>query len=125
MGARASSTAFDIVRSVGTVLPDVDATTRYDGAPTLTLRGCFLAGLATHPSAEPDSLVVRMEPDERDLLLADAPETYYVTDHYRPYPVVLARLARLDRVALKDLLTVSWRLTLPKSRRRRRPRRAG
>jgi hypothetical protein len=33
--------------------------------------------------------------------------TYYVTDSYRPYhPVVLVRLAHLDRDALHDLLTV-------------------
>jgi hypothetical protein len=34
-----------------------------------------------------------------------------VTDYYAPYPVVLVRLPRVDRAALKDLLSVSWRLT--------------
>jgi hypothetical protein len=43
--------------------------------------------------------------------LEDSPETYYVTDHYRGYPVVLVRLSRLDQEALHDLLSVSWRLT--------------
>ena len=54
-----------------------------------------MAGLATHQSAEPDTLVVRVDFDERELLLEDAPETYYVTDYYRKYPLVLVRLSRV------------------------------
>ena len=79
---------FNIVRSVGLSLPDVEDGTRYDGSPVLRLGGCFMAGLATHRSAEPDTLVVRVDFDERELLLQDAPDTYYVTDDYRKYPVV-------------------------------------
>ena len=70
-----------------------------------------------HRSAEPETLVVRMGLDERALLLEDAPETYYVTDYYEPYPVVLVRLSRVDREALTDLLSVSWRLTVAKNRK--------
>jgi hypothetical protein len=46
-----------------------------------------------HASAEPDTLVVRAAFEEREGLLEDAPDTYYVTDYYRRYPVVLVRLA--------------------------------
>lgn len=77
-----------------------------------------MAALAMHPSAEPDSLVVRMNPTDREALLEDAPETYYVTDHYERHPVVLARLSHLDTDALHDLLSVSRRLTLAKARKR-------
>ena len=111
--------AFARVRSVGLALPGVEAATRYDGSPLLKMCGCFMAGLATHASAEPDTLVVRSNDDEREWLLEDAPDTYYVTDYYRKYPVVLARLSRLDRGALRDLLKVSWRLTVTKARPRR------
>jgi hypothetical protein len=107
---------FETVRALGLTLPDVEAATKYDGTPVLKMRGCFMAGLATHPSAEPDTLVVRMGVEEREWLLADAPDTYYVTDYYRKYPVVLTRLSRLDRDALGDLLSVSWRLTFAKVR---------
>jgi hypothetical protein len=84
-------------------LPDVEATTKYDGSPVLKLNGCFMAGLATHPSAEPDTLVVRVGCEEREWLIADAPETYYLTDYYRSYPLLLVRLSRVDRDALHDL----------------------
>ena len=103
--------AFDMVRTVGLALPDVEATTKYDGSPVLKLGGSFMAGLATHPSAEPDTLVVRAGYEERDLLIEDAPETYYLTDYYRPYPLVLVRLSRIEPDALRDLLSVSWRMT--------------
>ena len=112
--------AFDTVRAVGLALPDVEATTKYDGSPVLKVGGCFMAGLATKGSAEPDTLVVRVSFQEREWLLQDAPDTYYLTDYYRSHPVVLVRLSRIDRDALRDLLSVSWRLTLPKARRRAR-----
>ncbi len=110
------SNAFEAVKTVGLALPDVEATTKYDGSPVLKVGGSFMAGLATHRSAEPETLVVRVDVEERARLIEDAPEIYYVTDYYRPYPVVLARLAQLDRDALRDLLSVSRRLALAKTR---------
>lgn len=109
--------SFATVRAIGLTMDGVEAATSYDGSPRLKCRGVFMAGLATHPSAEPNSLVVRSEFDDRELLLEDAPETYYVTDYYEKYPVVLARLDRLTDEALRDLLAVSRRLSLAKARR--------
>lgn len=107
-----------MVRAVGLTLPGVEAATKYDGSPVLKRSGAFMAGLATHQSAEPGTLVVRADLEERELLLEDAPETYYLTDYYRRYPLVLVRLARIDRDALRDLLSVSWRLTAEKAGKR-------
>lgn len=104
--------AFDRVRAIGLRLQGVEADTRYDGSPVLRLHGVFMAGLASHPSAERDTLVVRMSAEERGWLLEDAPETYYVTEYYRPHPVVLVRLSGMDADGLRDLLTTSRRLTL-------------
>jgi len=112
--------AFDIVRTIGLQLPGVEATTKYDGSPVLKLDGIFMAGLAMHPSAEPDTLVVRSELDDREALVEDAPETYYLTDYYRSYPLVLVRLKRVEPDALRELLSVSWRMTRSKTHRRRR-----
>jgi hypothetical protein len=57
-----------------------EAVTKYDGSPVLKVGGCFMAGLATHCSAEPETLVVRITFDERERLLEDAPDTYYLTE---------------------------------------------
>jgi len=113
---RNSSRAFEVVKEVGLALPGVEATVRYDGSPVLKVQGIFVAGLATHPTAEAETLVVRYGMDDREWLLEDAPETYYVTDYYRKYPLVLVRLSRVDRAALADLLSVSRSLALAKTR---------
>jgi hypothetical protein len=111
--------AFDVVKELGCSLPNVEATTRYDGAPVLKAHGVFMAGLAMHESAEPDTLVVRAEFEEREGLLEDAPDMYYVTDYYRRYPVVLVRLSFLNRDVLRELLAGSWRMTVEKRRKGR------
>ena len=65
------------------------------GKLALKVRGKLLACLAIHKSAEPESLVVRIDLEQRAGLLEEAPETYYITDHYRNYPAVLVRLSRI------------------------------
>ena len=111
---------FDRVRAIGLALPGVESATKYDGSPVLRWGGAFVAGMATHTSAEPGTLVVRMDVDDRVHLLDEASETYYVTDYYRKYPLVLVRLAHVDDDALRDLLAGSRTLTLGKGRPRRR-----
>ena len=111
---------FEAVRTIGLALPDVEAAVKYDGSPVLKVGGSFMAGLATHRSAEPDTVVVRIDLEQRAYLLDEAPLTYYVTDYFRRYPVVLVRLSRIDQDALRDVLSVSWHLALAKARRRGR-----
>ena len=116
---------FDTVRKIGLALPDVEEGTMY-GSPALKVRGKLLACLAIHKSAEPGSLAVRIDFDQRVGLLAEGPETYYLTDHYRNYPVVLVRLSRIRIDQLRDLLGAAWRfVTSQKSRTVSRPARAG
>jgi len=111
---------FAAVKAAGLALPGVVCDTKYDGSPRLVLGGCFMAGMATHPSAEAHSLVVRVDLEERTLLLDEAPDTYYVTDYYRKHPVVLVHLSRIEHDALHDLLAMSRQLTALKRGRRRR-----
>jgi hypothetical protein len=108
---------FDDVKAVGLTLPDVEVEIKYDGSPVLKAGGSFMAGIATDESAEADTLVVRCEFDDRALFLEEAPETYYVTDYYERHPVVLVRLTELNDDALRDLLSVSHKMALKKSRR--------
>lgn len=109
--------AFAPVKQIGLSMPDVEAAIKYDGSPVLKAGGVFMAGIATDESAEADSLVVRCEFDDRELMLEDAPDTYYVTDYYSRYPVVLVRLSEVTDDALRDLLSVSRKMALEKSRR--------
>jgi len=106
---------FAPVRAIGLTLPGVEAVTKYDGSPVLKVNGRFMAGLATHESAEADSLVVRCDVESRELMIEDAPDTYYLTDYYRSYPLILVRLSHVTRDALRDLLSVSRRMALEKA----------
>jgi len=117
---QAAADRFDLVKEIGLKMPDVKVAIRYDGSPVLKAAGVFMAGIATDESAEADSLVVRCDLDDRDLLLEDAPEIYYVTEFYERHPVVLGRLSLLDEDALRDLLSVSHALAMEKSGPRRR-----
>jgi hypothetical protein len=40
----------------------------------------------------------------RDVMLEAEPKLFYITDHYKSFPYLLARLSRLDKATLKDLL---------------------
>src|SRR5262245_57403975 len=99
---------FDVVREIALTLPDVEESTIH-GAPSLKVRGRLLTCPALHRSAEPNSLAVRIDIDERTELLAAEPGVYYVTDHYVNYPMVLVRLSCIERKALRDLLEKAWR----------------
>lgn len=108
---------FDTVREIGLALPGAEEGTTY-GSPALKVGGKMFACVAIHKSAEPGSLAVRVDFDERDELMAADPETYYLTDHYVNYPVILVRLSRVHRDALRGLLVMAHRFV---ATRRRRP----
>ena len=107
---------FDVVREIGLGLADVEESTMY-GSLALKVRGNLLACMAINKSAEPGSLGVRIDFDQRDTLLAEAPETYYVTDHYVNYPMVLVRLSQIRIDELRDLLTAAWKFVTSQKKR--------
>jgi len=76
---------FDMVKAVALGLNGVEAATKRDGTPVLKVGGSYMAGMAAHVSAEPDTLVVRIGMEARRLFLEEAPETYYLTDYYRKH----------------------------------------
>jgi hypothetical protein len=40
----------------------------------------------------------------REVMLEAEPKLFYITDHYKSFPVILARLSALDKKTLKELL---------------------
>jgi hypothetical protein len=98
-------------------LPNVEKSSAY-GAPAVKTNGRMFACQATNKSAEPNSLVVMLDFDDRDALIAEDPETYYLKEHYVNYPCVLVRLHKVHPDAIKDLLTAAHRFISAKTRRR-------
>jgi hypothetical protein len=108
---------FRAVEAIGRTLPGGEVTTTW-GKPALKVRGTMFVCIASHPSAEPDTLVVMMDFADRDALIEDDPEVYYLKDHYIDYPCVLVRLARVRRDALLDLVMGAHRYVSAKKARK-------
>jgi hypothetical protein len=100
---------FRSVRTIGLRLPGVEEGTVY-GTPALKLGKRMIACVASHKSAEPGTLAVRTDFEQRDMLIEEAPDTYYVKDHYKAYPFVLVRLSKINPDAMRDLLGAAHRL---------------
>ncbi len=99
---------FDTVRNIGLTLPGVEESTAY-GQRALKVRGRLLACVPANRSAEPGSLAVRVDFDDRAELLAADPDVYYVTDHYIGYSAVLVRLSGVNPEVLRDLLGMAYK----------------
>lgn len=104
---------YDTVRRLALLLPNVEEGTSY-GTPALKVKGKLFIRL----HQDLDKLVLRMPFDRREEMMADEPETYFITDHYRNYPWILVSLARVRADALAELLNLAHRAASPGKRRR-------
>jgi len=111
---------FETVRKIGLALPGVEETTSW-GVPTLKVHGQMLACIPANKSAEPDSLVVRMNIEDRAYFLSEAPDIYYLTEHYAGYNGVLVRLSCIKEDMLRDLLGMAYKFVATKLARSSRP----
>jgi len=104
--------SFDTVWQIGAKFPGVEKSAAY-GSPALKVKAPggkaqVIAAVPTNKSAEPGSLMIRMDRRERGALLEEAPGLYYVPDHYRDYDAVLVRLTELTPELLHDLLAMAY-----------------
>ena len=104
-------------------LPNVEKGTAY-GAPAVKTGGQMFACQTTHKSAEPNTLAVRLDFDDRDALIAEAPDTYYLKEHYVSYPCVLVRLDQVHPDAMRDLLAAGHKFVNNRQRARKRAKKA-
>jgi hypothetical protein len=90
--------------------PEVERGTSY-GAASFKVAGKFF----TRIRAEDDSIVLTdVGFDEREMLMEAEPQTFHLTAHYKDYPVVLARIGKIDKKALTAMLSRIWRRKAPK-----------
>jgi hypothetical protein len=97
----------DVV-AIGLDLPEVECSTAYR-MPALKVAGKLLTCVR-----DDGALVVRVDKEERALLLDAEPDRFYVTSHYRKYPSMLVRLDRIGRDELRELLIDAWLMQAPK-----------
>jgi hypothetical protein len=121
--SRRGPRTFDDVRENARSLPVVEETTAY-GMPAFKAGETRFAGKPVERSdIEPNTLGVSVSFEERGALIAARPDVYYVTPHFANYPAVLARLTKLRRAELRELLGKAWRHAMerqaPASKKRR------
>jgi hypothetical protein len=105
-----SRVTFQTFAAVGRKLPEVEISTSY-GTPALKVRGKLLARL----HQDGDAVVLRTTLLDRQILMQADPESFFITEHYQNYPLVLVRLATVQRSALPDLLERAWREVAPRT----------
>jgi hypothetical protein len=90
-------------------LPGVEDSSSY-GTPALKVKGRFMCRLRTEAEG---ALAIRCDFLDRQILLQADPETFFVTDHYADYPMILVRLEKIRLSALPDLIERAWRMVAP------------
>ena len=109
-GSKTKPVTFETVRQVAQTLPGAEEATSY-GTPAFKVKGKLFARL--HQDGE--SLVLRVDFEEREEMMDADPEKFYITDHYLNYPWMLVRLSKVRPDQLRDLLIASWRRAAPKN----------
>ena len=100
---------FAQIKSLALALPGAEEGTSY-GTPAFKVSGKLFARL----HQDGTSLVVKIDPGEREIWMKADPQTFFITDHYRDYPWILVNIATVELDDLRDLLEEAWRLSAPK-----------
>lgn len=106
---RAKGMNFEDVRRVALSFPGVEEGTSY-GTPAFRVSRKFITRL--HDSGE--AMVMRVPFDEREMLMEREPGTYFITDHYKDYPIVLVRIAAVAEPVFRALFERNWRASAAK-----------
>lgn len=106
---RSPGVSFAEASKFARTLPGVSESTSY-GTPALKVDGKLFARL----KEDGETLVLRMDWVNRDLLLRGEPDLFFLTDHYVNYPWILLRLTRVTKKRLMELLEDAWRLAAPR-----------
>ncbi|MGA7710736.1 MAG: MmcQ/YjbR family DNA-binding protein [Rhizomicrobium sp.] len=98
------------VKKIALSFPGAEEGTSY-GYPSYKVGGKFFTRLRE----EDDSLVMIVGSiDERDMLLESDPSIFHITDHYKNYPDVLVRIAKIGEETLRGMLERRWSTIAPK-----------
>jgi hypothetical protein len=101
--------SWDDVCELGLALPGVEEETSY-GTPALKVAGKLLVRL----KEDGETLALRVSFEERLALVHEQPAVFFVTPHYENYPMVLVRLASVEREELRELILEAWLERAPK-----------
>jgi len=101
---------WDVVRELALALPEVEAST--SGRVAFSVRGKGFAWEARERDG--GGLAVRVEREEKELILDSNPEVYFTSPHYTGFPAVQIRVEVIERDELKERLEDAWLIQAPK-----------
>ena len=104
---KALAALFDKVVQIALTFPGVEEGRSY-GTPAIKVKGKFMARLR---SEDEGGLAIRCELIEREAMLEAAPATFYITDHYEEYEMVLIDLSKVDWELMETIVEAAWRMT--------------
>ena len=96
------------VRRIALAFPGMVEGTAY-GTTAFRVGKTFLARLRDEDTV----LALKMDINERDMLIEAAPSIFFLTEHYRAYPYVLVRLDACEPERLRRLFERAWRAAAP------------
>src|ERR1700712_4201418 len=99
-------------RKIAQSFPGVHEKPSY-GTPAFFVGKKLFVQVGSH--GRDDIMLLTQSLEERDHLIAADPATFYITDHFRTYKGLLARIAELDAKTLRALLERRWRAIAPKA----------
>lgn len=98
--------SFARVVKLAKALPGVEESRSY-GTPALKVKGKILARLRSEAEG---GLAIRCDFPEREALVDADPKTFYITDHYADWPMVLINLDNVLWDTMPGILEDAWRL---------------
>lgn len=97
---------FARVMEIAKRLPGVVESRSY-GTPSIKVKRRVLARLRSEAEG---GLAIHCDFMDREMLLQAAPETFYITEHYAGYPMVLINLKTVLWDAMLGIVERGWRL---------------
>jgi hypothetical protein len=99
-----------IVRKIALSFPEVEEST--GDRISYSVRGKGFAWAARERDG--GGLAVRVDGEEKELILDSNPDVYFTSPHYRGFPAVQIRLENIDREELLQRLEDAWLIQAPK-----------
>lgn len=99
------------VRRIALSLPEAEEAP--GDRPQFRVRGKLFAWRSRERDG--DTLAIRVDRDEKPLMLEARPDLYFETPHYTGYPAVLVRLDAIDEAELRERLEDAWLIQAPMS----------
>jgi hypothetical protein len=94
---------------IALAMPAAESSTSY-GTPAVKVRGKLMSRWRTEAEG---ALAIRCDFLDRQILLLAQPEVFFLTDHYRDYPMILMRLEKASRTTMSEAVERAWRLVAP------------